>query len=500
MDYKTTIGLEIHAELKTRTKMFCGCINNPMEAKPNVNVCPICLAHPGVLPTINEKAVEYVVKVGFALDGNIATKSNFDRKSYFYPDLPKGYQISQYEYPFVEGGKLVGVDITRVHLEEDTGKLIHGKDGSFVDFNRAGVPLMELVTEPNIKTAEEALEFAKELQLILRYLDVSDADMEKGQMRVEANISIAKEGAKELGTKVEVKNINSFKAVKNAIAYELERQEEILLRGERVIQETRGWDDKKMITVSQRKKEEANDYRYMPEPDLSPLDFNIKKIAINIDEIKLSVPELPREKRVRFAKEYGFDKSDILNRIIKDRGEADFFEKVVSEADEWMSSLNDDEKLKLEYKNGEEQKYRKEIITWIINYIDSDLVGMMLANKTSWQNLKITPENFAELAVIYKKGDISTKTAKNVLREMFETGADPSNIIKEKDLGQVVDEAKIIEIINEVISENKNAVNDYKKGKENALKFLIGQTMAKLNGRGNPKLLEKIFEKVLQKQ
>jgi len=308
MRYVPTIGLEVHAELKTRAKMFCACANDPLEMKPNVNVCPICLAHPGAMPTINREAVAAVIKFGLAVGGKIATRAHFDRKSYFYPDLPKGYQISQYEGPLVLGGELRGVRVTRVHLEEDTGRLLHElpdhpkseKPASFVDYNRAGVPLMELVTEPDITNGEQALAFAKELQRILRFLRVSDADMEKGQMRVEVNISLAPEGAKEYGTKVEVKNINSFKAAADSIDCEIRRQTELLEQGGTVIQETRGWDEKKHATVSQRSKESAHDYRYFPEPDLPPLTFT----KTEIEELFDALPELPEAKRMRFMHEF----------------------------------------------------------------------------------------------------------------------------------------------------------------------------------------------------
>lgn len=474
-EYKTTIGLEIHAELKTATKMFCGCVNDPLEKTPNKNVCPICLAHPGTLPAINKKAVEEVVRVGYALGGKINEQSQFDRKSYFYPDLPKGYQISQYENPFVKGGKLVGVEITRVHLEEDTARLTHGKDGALVDYNRAGLPLMELVTEPVIGDADKASEFAKELQLILRYLGASDADLEKGQMRVEPNISIAPSGSKELGTKVEIKNIGSFKSVRGAIAYEVERQKKVLEGGGKIVQETRGWDDVKGETFSQRMKEEADDYRYMPEPDLPQIDFSVGE-EINLKGLELSVPELPTNKRERFTKEYGFKSPDALERMIKDRGEAEFFEEV-------MSEIGGD----------------KKAIETIVNYIDSDLVGLMKKKKTSWEDLKITPENFGELITRLKDGKVSTRSAKDILGEMFETGVDPDNVIKEKGLEQISDESEIVNVVKEVIAENEKAVEDYKKGKETAVKFLIGQAMAKLRGRGSPELLEKLFLEHLPK-
>src|SRR3989344_4934674 len=343
--YKPTIGLEIHAELKTRSKMFCDCRNDPEEKHPNLNVCPICLGHPGTLPVINKKAVEYVLKVGMALGGKPAKKSKFDRKNYFYPDLPKNYQISQYDMPLISGGELRGVRITRVHLEEDAGRLVH-EVGSLVDFNRAGVPLMELVTEPDIRSSDEAVLFAKELQLILKYLGASDADMEKGLMRIEANVSVKKEGLNQsrglvgrtgsinepvLGTKVEVKNINSFKAVHDAIEYEIKRQVELLEKGEKIKQETRGWDDVKGITKAQRSKEEAHDYRYFPEPDLPQLDLTPSTDGFDLEKLKLEIPELPEEKRRRFEKEYLLSPEQTETLAIEP-ALADFFEAAVSEA------------------------------------------------------------------------------------------------------------------------------------------------------------------------
>ncbi|PIR97768.1 MAG: Asp-tRNA(Asn)/Glu-tRNA(Gln) amidotransferase subunit GatB [Candidatus Colwellbacteria bacterium CG10_big_fil_rev_8_21_14_0_10_42_22] len=473
MKYKPTIGLEIHAELATKSKMFCACENNPHDAGPNTNICPVCLAHPGVLPVINKEAVKSVIKVGLAIGGKVSKHSKFDRKSYFYPDLPKGYQISQYDQPLIEGGKLAGVEIERIHLEEDTGRLSHAKDGSLVDFNRAGVPLMELVTKPVIDSSEKALEFARELQLVLRYLHVSDADMEKGQMRVEANISVSKD--KKLGTKVEVKNINSFKSVKDAIASEIERQTKLLEEEEKVIQETRGWDEGKRKSFSQRIKEEANDYRYMPEPDLPPMDFSASN-EINIEELKKELPELPWEKRERFKKEYGFSDGDVLERLIKDRGEAEFFEEVVSELGD-----KDPNKIKL-----------------AINYIDSDLVGIMNEIKSGWDDFKVTPENFAELITLINSNKVTSRVAKTVLREMFETGADPSQIINESGLVGSSDE-RVEEAVNKAIKNNSKAVLDYKKGKESALKFLLGQVMGDLRGTGNPERVEELLREHLSK-
>ena len=332
-----TIGLEIHIELKTKSKMFCSCLNDPLSLDdskgkgktPNVNVCPVCLAHPGVLPTINKEAVEAVLKVGLALSSEIPKFSKFDRKNYFYPDLPKGYQISQYDKPLCIGGELKGVKITRIHLEEDTARLLHmakseeQMESTLVDFNRAGVPLMELVTEPDIKSAEEALDFAKELQLILKYLGVSEADMEKGQMRVEVNISIRpNDSGDTLGTKVEIKNLNSFRAVGESIKYEIERQIELLEKGEKIVQETRGWDDVKKITVSQRTKEEAHDYRYFPEPDLPPLDLS----KFDLGKLQFEIPELPAQKRARFMKEYGLNQKQV-EVLVSDRFAGQFLKK-----------------------------------------------------------------------------------------------------------------------------------------------------------------------------
>ena len=485
-----TIGLEIHIELKTKSKMFCSCLNDPLSLDdskgkgktPNVNVCPVCLAHPGVLPTINKEAVEAVLKVGLALSSEIPKFSKFDRKNYFYPDLPKGYQISQYDKPLCIGGELKGVKITRIHLEEDTARLLHmakseeQMESTLVDFNRAGVPLMELVTEPDIKSAEEALDFAKELQLILKYLGVSEADMEKGQMRVEVNISIRPEiqdsrsKIQELGTKVEIKNLNSFRAVGESIKYEIERQIELLEKGEKIVQETRGWDDVKKITVSQRTKEEAHDYRYFPEPDLPPLDLS----KFDLGKLQFEIPELPAQKRARFMKEYGLNQKQV-EVLVSDRFAGQFFEEAVSE----LQTTN--------YK----------LQTILYNYLTSDLFGLMAQAKISFKELKITPENFAELINIIDRKEISTRTAKDVLKIMLETGRDPSEIIDSENLRQIFDEKEIEEVVRMVIAENPKPVEDYKKGKENALQFLIGKAMAELKGRANPKVLEELFRKKL---
>ena len=490
MKYQPTIGLEIHVELKTKSKMFCSCLNDPDEKKPNVNICPVCTAQPGSLPVINKEAVRKVIKTGLSLNCQIPQYSKFDRKNYFYPDLPKGYQISQLYQPFCKKGflKIDGkkIRIREVHLEEDTGRLIHpeGADYSLVDFNRAGVPLMELVTEPELSSAKEARKFGEELQLIVRYLSVSEADMEKGQMRVEANISLSKNppaGGKKLGTKVEIKNLNSFRAVEKGIDYEIDRQTEILKDGKKVIQETRGWDDIKSKTFSQREKEFAHDYRYFPEPDLSPLHQS----SVLIEEIRAEISELPQQKRERLAKEYQLDEKSIEVFIFnKDLGE--YFEKVMSELKRWEK----DKSLRI--------TDNRDVI-FCTNYMITDLQGLLKGSSPADKDFLITPENFAEFISLIYEGKISSKIAKIVLSEMFKTGADPSHIIKEKDLIQITDEAEIEKIIKEVLTKNQKVVEDYKKGKETALQYLVGQVMAQTKGKANPQLVNKLLSKTLTK-
>jgi len=477
--YKTTIGLEIHTQLKTASKMFCSCSNLSKKTEPNTKVCPVCLGYPGALPTINKEAVKKVIRTGKALDCQIADFSRFDRKNYFYPDLPKGYQISQLDYPVCKGGILKidekEIGITRIHLEEDTGSLIHEHGVSLVDFNRSGVPLMELVTEPDISSGKEARKFAEELRLILKYLEVSDADMEKGQMRVEVNISLAKEGEK-LGTKVEIKNLNSFRVVEQAVDYEIKRQKKILEAGKSVAQETRGWNEKKQKTVSQRKKEEAHDYRYFPEPDLPPMDLS--KEPFNKEEIGLG-GELPKNRRDRFEEEYGL-KEDIY---ITDKELGDYFEKVVSEGLNWLSSK----------KGNPNKKEKEKFVALCSNYILSDLQGLLENSSVKDESFSITPENFAELISMIFAGEISSKIAKRVLKEMFDSGGDPSQIIKDKDLKQLKDKDKIKEVIEEVVQENEDAVKDLQKGKKEAKQFLIGQVMKKTRGKADPGAVNKII-------
>ncbi len=495
--YHPTIGLEIHAELKTKSKMFCSCANDPNEKQANVNICPICMAHPGTLPVINKEAVRKVIKTGFALNCKIQKNSKFDRKNYFYPDLPKGYQISQLYQPFCKNGFLEinnkKIKIREIHLEEDTGKLVHpkGEDYSLVDFNRAGVPLMELVTEPDIHSSTEARKFAEELRMILRYLDVSDADMEKGQMRCEVNISLSKNSEK-LGTKVEIKNLNSFRAVEKGIEYEIIRQTRVLEKREKVIQETRGWHDAKQITISQREKEESHDYRYFPEPDLPMLRIGNSKSKIqnniDIEKIKAEIPELPQARRERFDAEYGLPKQEI-EVFVQNKILGEYFEKVISEFRNWIKETD----MKSKVERDEFLKLAK----ICSNYILTDLQGLLKNISVVDKKFLITPENFAEFITLIYKKQISSKIAKMVLEEMFRTGAEPSHIIEEKGLSQITDDSEIEKKVKEVLSKNPKPVQDFKKGKQNALQFLIGQVMSATKGKAKPETVQKILRKLL---
>jgi len=468
MAYKATIGLEIHAELKTRTKMFCACKNDPDEEHPNQNICPVCTAQPGSLPVINKKAVEHVLRVGTAIGADLADFTEWDRKNYFYPDIPKGYQISQYKYPLVEHGSIAGVEITRIHLEEDTGSSHHDRgDFSLVDYNRAGVPLMELVTEPVIHDAETAMRFAKELQLLLRYLGASDANMEKGEMRVEANISISE--TETFGTKVEVKNINSFKAVGDAIAYELKRHEEVLARGEKVIQETRGWDENRGITFSQRKKESAHDYRYFPDPDLPKM--KVSEIP-EFQNLKATLPELPWEKRARLSEEFGFP-DQITEMFVTDALIGGFFADVVA-------MLGGD----------------KELVKLASNYVTSDVAALVKAGGGTLG--KITPASFVPLIKMAKAGDLSSRGAKDTLAIMYKEGGEAKDIAEKNGLIQKSDPEALKNIVAEIIVANPGVVTEYKAGKEASLQFLIGQGMKVTKGSANPQMLREIFQDLLK--
>jgi aspartyl-tRNA(Asn)/glutamyl-tRNA(Gln) amidotransferase subunit B len=474
-----TIGLEIHVELNTLSKMFCSCFNR--EGEPNTNICPVCSGQPGTLPVINKEAVVKTLKTGLALNCMIPEKSKFDRKSYFYPDLPKGYQISQYDQPLCLGGYLRinnrDIKITRIHLEEDAGKLIHLKDYSLVDLNRAGVPLIELVTEPDIFSAQEARLFAEELRLILKHLDVSNADMEKGELRVDANVSLSKD-KETLGTKVEIKNINSFKAIEKAINYEIERQSKILSEDKEVSQETRGWDEDKKKTLSQRGKEESHDYRYFPEPDLAEIVIDGKEF--NLEEIKDSILETPSQKRIRFQEEYCLPE-DKIEIFINDQELSNYYEKINSELKNWIKEADIKEEV-----HQEELALVSKISA---NYLLSDFKGL-----GSLKESKISPENFAEFIVLIYKKKISSKIAKELLKEMFFSGADPSNIIKDKKMAEISDESEIEVIIEKVVAENEKAVTDFKQGKNSSFQFLVGQIMKESKGKANPAIVGRILK------
>jgi len=490
MKYQPVIGLEIHAALKTKTKMFCDSINDPDEKRPNWNVCPICMGHPGTLPVINEEAVRKVILTGLVLNCSIAKDTFFERKNYFYPDLPKGYQISQYQKPLCEHGTLTlengkKIHITRIHLEEDAGRLQHDTSGDFslVDYNRASVPLMELVTEPDFTTGEDVRAFAEEYQLILKYIGASDADMEKGLMRVEVNISL-KNADGSYGTKVEIKNLNSITAAALSVDYETARQKELIESGGEVVAETRGWDDNKKITVSQRTKEEAHDYRYFPEPDLPPLHFE----ESDIEAIKTTLPELPQARRERFKKLYNLPEADI-EIFVFNKQLGDYFEHVVSE-------LLSFEKLSHLEKPAEEHQER--LFKLASNYLITEIQKHLLLNSEKLEDLKITPKMFADLVVRIFHKQISSSAAQTVLEEMYRTGTSSEDIIKEKDLGQVSDAGALEAVVDKVLADNAKAVEDYKKGKEAPLKFLIGMAMRESKGKANPQILEEIIKNKLK--
>ncbi len=471
-EYRLTVGLEVHAELSTKTKMFCDCINNPDEERPNINICPVCMGYPGTLPVINKEAVRQVLRFGASVEGEIADYTEFDRKNYFYPDIPKGYQISQYKYPLIKGGTLYGVDLTRVHLEEDTARSTHDKtSGSLIDYNRAGVPLMELVTEPVIHSAEEAAAFAKELQLLLWYLGASEANMEKGEMRVEANISVSKD--KNFGTKVEVKNLNSFKAVEKAIIFEFERHVDLIEKGEKIVQETRGWDENKEETYSQRAKEDSHDYRYFPDPDLPKL-FISEIEEFSNEELKKDLPELPDEKRTRLKSEYGIKDEDI---------------EIYVRSSEWGRYF--EETIKDSKSNGGFSQL-------VSNYITSDLINLLKDNRQDPFDTKLSPSGFRELIEMTIKGELSSRGTKDLLKILINDGGNPKDVASAEGLIQKNDIEEIKNIVLEVIRNNEKVVAEYKNGNQNSLQYLIGQGMKASKGSANPQLLKEIFTKELK--
>jgi len=491
MNLKPIIGLEIHVQLKTQSKMFCSC-NNNCENKPiNSCVCEICLGHPGTLPVTNKKAIKWSIKTALALNCHIAKETKFDRKHYFYPDLPKAYQISQYDKPIGNKGFLEinkqKIRINRLHLEEDAAKLIHpkGKNYTLVDYNRSGTPLMEIVTEPDLKDPKNAGAFLRELRAIIRVLEVSDADMEKGQLRCDANISLQNldDDPKKLNPKTEIKNLNSFKAVEKALAYEIKRQKMLWDQGKAPkIQTTRGWDEAKGKTVEQRQKEKAHDYRYFPEPDIPPIVF-ANNPDIDIKKIKKSLPELPHAKRIRFVNQYNFSWADV-SILTKDYTLANYIEKIMSELQEWEKSLDQENK-------NSSKKLAKLTANWLINELAQRV-------NHKWPPKKITPENFAEFIILIAKGKISAKAGQKVLDIMLKQGSDPSDIIEQENLTQVKDKNQLEQIIKKIITNNKKAVKQYQAGKTNVIKFLIGAVMRETKGRANPQIVEKLLEQKLK--
>jgi aspartyl-tRNA(Asn)/glutamyl-tRNA(Gln) amidotransferase subunit B len=474
MKYEAVIGLEVHAQLQTNTKIFCGCETRFGE-EPNTRTCPVCIGMPGVLPVLNKKVLEYTIKTGLATHCSISSYSRFARKNYFYPDLPKGYQISQYELPICEhgyveivvDGNVKRVGLTRIHMEEDAGKNLHTteENASLVDLNRAGTPLMEIVSEPDIRTPEEASEYLKKLRAILRYIEVSDADMEKGNFRCDANVSIRPVGSKEFGTRAEVKNVNSFKFVQKAIEYEIKRQAQILDEGGRVIQETRLFDSSKGVTFSMRSKEEAHDFRYFPEPDLVPIMVPKE----TVEAISKTIPELPDAKRARFVKDYSLPEYD-ADMLTQSRAMADYFEEAVK--------LSGQPKV-------------------ISNWMMGELWRLLNTENKEIENSPIRPDRLAGMIKLIDTGVISTKIAKTVFESMYTTGKDAELVVKEQGLVQVSDTGAIETIIAEVIKANPGQAADYKSGKDKLFGFFVGQVMKASKGKANPDVVNQLLKKKL---
>ncbi len=479
MDFETIIGLEIHAELSTKSKMFCGC-STVFGGEPNTKTCPVCLGHPGTLPVANRKAIEYAILLGLALNCEIAERSIFHRKNYFYPDMPKNYQISQYDIPLSRNGFLeidMGeykrrVGIIRVHLEEDTGKSIHvgesgrihGAERSLEDFNRAGIPLVEIVTEPDLRSPEEARNFMMELRAVLEYLGISDCKMEEGSLRCDANISVGVGGSR--GTKVEIKNMNSFRALQRALSFEEKRQRDVLLKGGIVTQETRHWDEAAGITHALRTKEEAFDYRYFPEPDLVPIEPDPPWV----EELRRSLPEMPAERLRRFISEYGLPK-DIAKVLVYDKKLGNFYEETVRKGENPI-----------------------EIAKWVAG----DLAGLLNEASIDADLSPVRPGGVSELVHLVESGVISGRMAKDVLKEAFESGESPRQIVSRKGLSQIADSNEILAIVKQVIKENPQAVSDYLDGKEQALKYLMGQVMKLTRGKANPKMASEMLVEALK--
>ena len=489
MNHETIIGLEVHVQLDTKSKMFCRCSTDYANTPPNTHVCPVCLGMPGVLPVINRQAVEYTIRTGLALNCTISEYTKFDRKNYPYPDLMKGYQISQYDAPIAKGGWLnIEVDgqkrrigITRVHLEEDVAKLIHrpvvGSHGySLMDVNRSGVPLMEIVGEPDIRSPEEARQYLIKLHSMLQYIGVSTANMEEGRFRCDANISIRPEGSDKYLTKVEVKNMNSFRAVYRALEYEAIRQRKAAEDGERLVQETRGWVEEDGKTVSQRSKEYAHDYRYFPEPDLPPLLISRKWV----EEIEAGLPELPEVRRDRFIAEYALPSYD-ANLLTSTRAMAEYFEACLKTGKPEGLPLTNRAKM-------------------VSNWLLGDFSRLLNASNIDISASKVTPPQLCELLDLVNKGSISGPVAKQVWEEMFSTGKSASEIVAQKGLSQISDAGELESTIGRILTENPQAVADFKAGKETALKFLVGQLMRATKGRANPQMANQLLKKKLEEK
>ncbi|MEW5945930.1 MAG: Asp-tRNA(Asn)/Glu-tRNA(Gln) amidotransferase subunit GatB [bacterium] len=512
MKYVPTIGIEVHAQLMTRSKLFCGC-STRFAAAPNHNTCPVCLGFPGVLPVLNRSAVEMVIKTALALNCEIPALSRFARKNYFYPDLPKAYQISQYELPIgrngwlaVEaGGGTKRVRINRVHLEEDAGKLIHeGGDVSCVDYNRAGVPLMEIVTEADIENSEDAAAYLTSLRTLLMYIEVCDGNMEEGSLRCEPNVSLRPADADVRGTKTELKNLNSFKAVRRGLEYEIERQRGILESGGAVVQETRRWDEASQTTRPMRSKEEAHDYRYFPEPDLVPLEVGTEWQ----DELKKGLPEMPWEKKRRFMHatfngykisggEYALPEED-ADRLTSSRPLADYFEKIIKASPEETKIDVTREGAAAVRGDLEPQfifpLYYKTVSNWVLN----ELLGALNESGKTIEECPIKPEDFAKLLDLIRQKKISGRIAKDVFKEMFATGKNPEDIVGERDLTQTTDVSEILKVVRRVIEANPGPVSDYRAGKKKALGFLMGQAMKETKGKADPVIVSRILREFLE--
>lgn len=475
-DYEVVIGLEVHAELSTKTKIFCSC---PTEfgGEPNTHCCPVCMAMPGALPVLNKKVVEYAIKAGLATNCSITRVSKNDRKNYFYPDLPKSYQISQYDMPlctkgYVEiktedGTKKIG--LVRIHIEEDAGKLNHDEfgRGSLVDLNRSGVPLIEIVSEPDMRSVEEADSYLKKLKSILEYIEVSDCKMQEGSLRADVNVSVRKKGAKELGTRTEMKNMNSFRSITRAIEYEAERQIEVIENGGKIEQETLRWDEVSGKTFSMRDKENAQDYRYFPEPDLAIINISDEMI----ENIKKTLPEMPESRRERYIKEFKLPEYD-SNILTSSKYLSDLFEKATAKCNN-----------------------PKAVSNWIM----TDITRILNEKEQEPNDIPFTAEELGKLVILIDKGTISSKIAKQVLEELFENPKDPEDIIKEKGWIQISDEGAIKEVVMQILEANPQSIADYKAGKDRALGFLVGQAMKQTKGKANPQMLNKMFIEELNK-